>query len=339
MRNTIHSTREEFRTERAEMTRRPPRNYMKTEESSSTERQLTQTVGWFSLGLGITALLAPRRLSNFIGVTRNHQTLVRIMGLREIASGAGILTQKKPSAWFWSRVAGDVLDLSLLGVALSSDDSDRKRLTAALTAVAGVTLLDLQSARQLGRNGNHYAERVESITINRPLEEVYRFWRDFQNLPQFMSHLKSVQVSDATYSHWIARGPAGTSVEWDAEITRDQPNEVIAWRSLENAQVENAGEVRFKAAPAGRGTEVHVRISYAPPGGSVGVAIAKLFGEEPGQQLKGDLYRFKQVMETGEVLHSDASIHRGRHPAQPPRQSKEPLNRPPVRSIERKETI
>ena len=156
------------------------------------------------------------------------------------------------------------------------------------------------------------------MTINRSPEEIYHFWRDFQNLPRFMDHLESVDVLDERRSHWRAKAPAGKTVEWDAEIIEDRPNELIAWRSLENADVPNTGSVRFVPAPGGRGTEVHVELKYDPPGGAVGVAIAKLFGEEPNQQVATDLRRFKQVMETGEVVQSDASIHRGPHPARPP---------------------
>jgi uncharacterized membrane protein len=115
-----------------------------------------------------------------------------------------------------------------------------------------------------------------------------------------------------------AKAPAGTSVEWEAETLEDRTNELISWRSLPDAGVPNSGTVRFMEAPGGRGTEVHVELRYQPPGGKIGALVAKLFGEEPQQQVKGDLRRFKQVMETGEIVHSDASIHTGPHPAQPP---------------------
>jgi uncharacterized membrane protein len=107
-------------------------------------------------------------------------------------------------------------------------------------------------------------------------------------------------------------------VEWEAETVEDRPNELIAWRSLPDASIPNSGTIRFKDAPGDRGTEIHVELRYQPPGGKLGSLIAKLFGEEPDQQVKGDLRRFKQVMETGEIVHSDSSIHSGMHPAQPP---------------------
>ena len=144
--------------------------------------------------------------------------------------------------------------------------------------------------------------RVEkSLTIERSAEDLYHFWRDFTKLPKFMKHLESVRVSGERRSHWVAHGPAGTNVEWDAEITEDRPNELIAWRSLPGADVENAGTVRFEPATGGRGTVVRVALDYTPPAGALGAAVAKLFGEEPRQQVEGDLRRFKNIMEAGEI--------------------------------------
>jgi uncharacterized membrane protein len=154
--------------------------------------------------------------------------------------------------------------------------------------------------------------------VNRPVSEVYSFWHDFQNLPRFMTHLESVQVLGPRRSHWVAVGPAGIRVEWDAETVEDRPNELIAWRSLPGSDVETSGWVRFKPAPGNRGTEVVVEMRYDPPGGVIGATMAKLFGEAPEQIVTRDLIAFKNVMEVGEVVHSDASIHRGPHPARPP---------------------
>lgn len=148
---------------------------------------------------------------------------------------------------------------------------------------------------------------VKSITINRPRQEVYEFWRDIGHLPSFMIHLEAVTTSGDRRSHWVAKAPGGR-VEWDAEITEDRAGEIISWRSLEGSEVPNGGSVRFTDAPADRGTEVHVDLHYDPPAGSAGAMVAKLFGEEPGQQLRDDLRRFKQLMETGEVVRSDGSL-------------------------------
>lgn len=141
----------------------------------------------------------------------------------------------------------------------------------------------------------------KTVTINRSVDELYDYWRNFENLPRIMAHLESVTVQDATHSHWVAKAPLGKTVSWDAEIINEVPGEMIAWRSTENADVPNAGSVWFTPAPAGRGTEVKVNIEYNPPAGLVGMAVAKLFGEEPNQQVMDDLRHFKALMETGEI--------------------------------------
>jgi uncharacterized membrane protein len=149
---------------------------------------------------------------------------------------------------------------------------------------------------------------TKTITVMKPRAEVYRFWRRLERLPSFMIHLASVTEVSAVRSHWIAHAPGGTHVEWDAEIVDDRENELILWRSCDGSDIANIGSVRFEDAPADRGTEVSVELSYDAPGGSAGAVIAKWFGEEPSQQLTDDLRRFKQVMETGEVVLSDGSL-------------------------------
>lgn len=140
--------------------------------------------------------------------------------------------------------------------------------------------------------------RVEkSVIINRDRADLYHFWRNFRNLPRFMNHLEEVRVLSATLSHWVAKAPVGTKVEWDAEVTHDQENELIAWRSLEGATVANAGSVRFLHF-ADHETEVRVSLEYAPPGGWLGAFIATLFGENPEQQITQDLVQFKHMMES-----------------------------------------
>jgi uncharacterized membrane protein len=147
----------------------------------------------------------------------------------------------------------------------------------------------------------HGIKVEKSVTVNRSPEEVYRFWRNFQNLPRFMNHLESVTDLGNDRSHWVAKAPAGKTVEWDAEVYNEKEGELIAWRSLEGADVDNAGSVRFEPAPEGRGTVVRVTLKYDPPAGKLGSLVAKLWGEEPSQQIEEDLRRFKQVMETGEI--------------------------------------
>lgn len=305
-------------------------------------------LGLFSLGLGLAEVAAPAAMAKLTGMPDNDDSyaVLRAAGVRELASGVGILTNEQPAGLLWSRVAGDVMDLMVLAGAARAERSNPERLTVAAAAVLGVTVLDLLGWRQhrTSRPSNGHASRMSrlhgsalaqqapeagirvtaSTTVNKPREAVYRFWRDLQNLPRFMSHLEEVRVTSDKRSHWKAKAPAGLTVEWDAELTEDRPGELLAWRSLEPADVANQGSVRFVAAAGGRGTEMHVELQYDPPGGVIGATLAKLFGEEPGQQVRSDLRRFKQVMETGEVLHSDASVHRGAHPASP---SEKPLRR------------
>lgn len=142
---------------------------------------------------------------------------------------------------------------------------------------------------------------THSFTINRPRAELFAFWRQFDNLPRFMNHLQSVKTSGGNRSHWVAKAPAGRTVEWDAEIINEVPDETIAWRSLAGADVDNAGSVRFIDHPGGRGTIVKVSLDYIPFGGRVGQIVAKFFGEEPKIQITEDLRRFKRLMETGEI--------------------------------------
>jgi uncharacterized membrane protein len=145
----------------------------------------------------------------------------------------------------------------------------------------------------------------KSIVIHRSPAELYRFWRNFNNLPRIMDHLESVTVYDSRRSHWVAKAPIGSTVKWDAEIIKDKPNELISWRSLEKSDVDHTGSVQFIVNPEGPGTEVRVMLQYNPPGGKLGAVVAKLFGEEPSQQIEEDLQRFKEVMETGEFLKSE----------------------------------
>ena len=139
-----------------------------------------------------------------------------------------------------------------------------------------------------------------AVTVNRPAAEVYRFWRDLPRLPRFMGHLKEVRETGGNKSHWVARGPLGMSVEWDAEVIEDRPNEVISWRSLPDSDVDTAGSVHFNRAPGG-GTKVLVELKYDPPVGKLGAWAANLFGEAPEQQVRDDLQRFKKLMEAGEI--------------------------------------
>lgn len=324
---------------------------------------LARGLGLFSLGLGLYQVVAPREFAQQIGVRPgpDRDNIARALGARELGAAAGLLTTDRPVGWMWMRVAGDVMDLALLKRAMAERDTRPERTGTAVASVLGITALDLagsilltrQAQQQNGHgNGNGssgsspFARRsgpagaigtfvdtvkggsrlvVKSITIERPRAEVYAYWRDFTKLPTFMQHLESVEVldGDGRRSHWRARAPLGMTVQWDAEMTEDVPNSRIAWQSVEGSGIQNRGVVDFRDAPAGGGAIVRVELEYDPPAGPLGVAIAKLSGEEPDTQASGDLRRFKQVLETGEVVVSDATLG-GRRLRQRPAQPAEP---------------
>ena len=168
---------------------------------------------------------------------------------------------------------------------------------------SGYAALGINTAQphspQASVRAKHGVKIERNITIFREPAVLYAFWRNFENLPRVMQHLESVKCGDAHHSHWIARGPLGRRVEWDAEVINERENELIAWRSLAGSAVDTAGSVHFAPAPGDRGTEVKVVLKYDPPAGKAGAAIAWLFGEAPGQQVQEDLRRFKQIMEAG----------------------------------------
>ncbi len=158
----------------------------------------------------------------------------------------------------------------------------------------------------------HGVRADAAVTISRSPEEVYRFWRDYANLPRFMRHIESVSQTGENRTHWVMKTPLGATLEWDAELIEDKPGELIAWRSLEGS-IETAGSVHFRQAPGGRGTEVIVSQKVNPPGGKLGAAVAKLFGEDPESQAHDNLRRLKQILETGEVPTTEGQPS-GRHP-------------------------
>ena len=158
-------------------------------------------------------------------------------------------------------------------------------------------------------------EQVEkSVTIQRSPEDLYRFWRHFENLPRIMRHLVSVTESDSRHSHWVAHGPAGVHMGWDAEILTEREPELIAWRSMEGSEVSTAGSVHFERQPHNQGTLVRVIMKYDPPAGKVGVALAKILGVDLEQQLEEDLNRFKQTMEAGEISAASSQHTSSQHP-------------------------
>ncbi|MDP1847831.1 MAG: SRPBCC family protein [Solirubrobacteraceae bacterium] len=277
----------------------------------------------FSFALGIPQTLMPGRVNRLIGVkdTTTSRAIMRAVGVRELVAGVGIFTDRRPAGWIWARVAGDTMDLALLGSALRNKSKSPTRTLAATGAVAGAFAADVIDGVRLSRasegNGNgdgppageieQPVQVTAAITVRRDRAELYALWRDFERFPDFMAHLDDVRATGTTTSHWKARGPLGMTVEWDAEIIDDVPGERIAWRSVEGSKIDNSGTVRFVDAPGDQGTELHVHMRYSPPAGAVGATIAKIFGEEPAIGLKDDLRRFKNIAETGEIVRSDGS--------------------------------
>jgi uncharacterized membrane protein len=298
--------------------------------SNDSGRQLTRAVGWFSLGFGAAALAAPHKIAQFAGLPGNggNQMLVRAIGLRELASGIGILTQQDPSSWLWARVGGDALDLALLTRAMGDARADRGRVATATAAVIGVTALDAYATKQMTQDQNgvetdHSQPRAQeprvasAITVNAPIAEVFAAWDGFSSAPRFMDSFAAVRVTDDRLSHWDMALPAGLSVSWDAAITDVVPNERIAWRTGDASTLSGSGEVRFRPAPGDRGTEILFEARFDPPGGELGDKIAGLFTDPLGVKLNNDLRRFKQLTELGEIVKSDDSIVKGPNPAQP----------------------
>ena len=208
------------------------------------------------------------------------------------------------------------------GCALAIYGFRRRGLGGLMMAIAGAGLiyrgatghcslykaLSISTAKRKGLRASvkHGAGiKVEKrVTINKSAEELFRFWHNFENLPRFLDHLESVRSiggHSSGRSHWVARLPTGMTIEWNAEIINESPNELIAWRSLEGASVPNAGSVRFERVPDGEGSQVKVSLEYAPPAGKLGALIVKLFGEDPERQVEKDLYRFKKLMESGQL--------------------------------------
>lgn len=295
-------------------------------DPSPADDRLGRALGVASLGLS-APLLHPGGFVRALGVADapSSRAAAAAVGARELAAAVGLLATRRRSAWLWARVAGDAMDLALLGSALRGSGRRHARTTAAAAAVAAIAAVDLYAAVRSTRSpaAAGTVEVHATTTVNRPARQVYDFWRGLERLPQFMAHVEEVRWLDFTTTHWRVKAPFGRHVEWDARIVEDVPGQRLSWRSVEGADVDNEGTVAFTERTGGRGTEVHVTLRYAVPGGKPGELLARAAGEDPHQQVQDDLRRFKQVMETGEVVRSDGAPHgvgqRGfpQSPAQP----------------------
>ena len=272
---------------------------------------LARGLGWFSMGLGAAELALPHELARLIGVAERRRTpaLLRALGAREIASGLGLLVGRERPAGAWARVAGDAIDLALLGWAARRRCTHRERLAIAIGAVLGVTALDVLAGRRLARRAGERPVTA-AITIHRSPDDVYAFYCDLENLPRFMDLVDHASVIDERNAHWIVALPGGGKAEWDTELVEDIPGQLLSWEA-KGPMLAHRMTVRMRPAPGGRGTEVvtEVRLRGAPRG-----PLAKLVAQ---QQLENDLRRLKQLLETGEVVRSDASAYPGLHAAQP----------------------
>jgi len=290
--------------------------YRRTRRSDVT---LAKALGWVSLGLGLTELLAPRSLSRLIGVPSRRRVL-RGLGMREIVSGVGILSGRRPGPWLWSRVVGDAMDLGLLLVAAGIGGRTRKsRILLATGSVAAIAALDLLYARRFSGiaqlpaadttdgSGEHERGPIvvrKTISVSKSPEEAYRFWNDPENLTRYIRRVHSISHVRDNLWRWVVSGPGGATLEWDAEVT-ERPNEGISWCTTEDSDVLHAGEVTFRPAPGNRGSVVTVEIEYEPPGGRAGALFASMIGASPGQQLAASLLRYRQLLETGEIARTE----------------------------------
>ncbi len=240
-------------------------------------------------------------------IITHRKHAVNITRAERIASaiGGGLLTamglqRRSPTGIAMALIGGDLLRRGITGHSYAYEAMGIR--TAPLGQGAETTSVPYELGVRVD----------QAITIARPRNEVYQFWRSVANLPRFMKNLVSVTNYEGNRSHWVAKGPAGRTVQWDAVIHNERPNEMIAWRSLPGSDVDHAGSVWFKDAPAGRGTEVTVELQYNPPAGALGAIFASLWGKEPSQEIQEDMHRLKELLELGEVLTVEGQPYGGR---------------------------
>jgi uncharacterized membrane protein len=299
-------------------TSRPPRASVAEWRSSADAasdaedlQQLQKTLGWISVALGVAEIAAPQQVARLIGAgDGDHSKLIRMCGARELASGVGLLSGRAPAQATLSRVAGDAIDLALLGAALSSRNANVGRLLAASAAVLGITAMDVYAARQQsalageleGTLDQEEPQRLTaSVAVNAAPEKLYAAWRELDNLPRFMPHLESVTRLDDSRSHWVAKGANGVAIEWDARITEDEANHRLSWETLPGSPYPHRGSVVFEPLGKDRGTQVFVEWFPGEQRGMFATIVARLMGENPELRIAQGLRAFKQWIETGEV--------------------------------------
>lgn len=258
-------------------------------------------LGWLSIGLAAAAVLAPRSVGRLTGLG-DRSSLLRLVGLRELASGLGLLTRENKAPWLAARVAGDVMDLAIALAAVGPENPRRGRALATLGVVGAIAAADL-SACGRAASGRDSAEAYlhTAIVVNKSAQECYEFWRDVQNLPRFMRLVEAVEPIDERHTSWKIRGPGDVKLQWTTELTADEPSKRLAWRARDDLGLQHAATVRFQNAKGVRGTLVTVFAQYHAAVGTAAVGIRKLLGSDPASVLREDLRRFKQLIEAGEV--------------------------------------
>ncbi len=262
--------------------------------------QVARGLGWFSIGLGMVEMFAPRALSRMIGV-RYHPVCMRAFGAREATAGIGILTHpNQPAGWLWARVGGDILDLAALGWAFNTNRRSTAKRMAAVAAVAGVTVLDIICAQGYTKIATDTGFE-SSVTIGKSPKELYDLWREPQIMSQVMGNFAEVRKVDEEYMHWVIFGFIGRTFEFDAKSVEQRPGELIRWKSISGSVPPNGGEVWFRPAPGDRGTEVTLRFKLESSANTLHKAASTLMPSIPKMAIRKALMRFKSLAETGEI--------------------------------------
>lgn len=295
---------------------------MRATREATRLRRYSDGIGLLGLGVGLFGLIAPGRVARLLGAkdcTRTRR-MIALASLGQVTAAVGALTQRRLGPWLWARVASDTLDVAMITHATHLGAIPVRRALLAGAGLAGVGWVAASTSLRTARLAPNASARGFSvnvaITIQRTTHEVYHAWRDLQSFPRFMSHVESVQLEGGTV-RFRARLPAGVPLEWEVKLTDDVPGSRISWESTPDSVLRNHGTVTFVPAPGNRGTEMRVILHYEAPAGALGQAFMKLSSALPREQMRADLRRFKQILETGSVMHSDASVHAGPHPARP----------------------
>jgi uncharacterized membrane protein len=273
-----------------------------------TASAAARNLGILSLALGAGALFMPRSTSRLSGL-EPHRRLLPLVGMREITAGIGLLSARNSTPWLWSRVIGDGMDLVVCASSLFSPRNPR-RLSAAVTTavVAAITAIDVRESLRSsissdGRSAGSAPDALvtSSVIVGKSPQECYEFWRNVSNMTRISPMVESVTVLDDRTSRWLIRSPLGNAIEWDSKITGDTPGERISWQSVDGGGLYHAGVVRFEPSTGNRGTLVTISVHYRVPGGAAAEGVAKLLGADPRSEVREDLRRFKQLLETGEI--------------------------------------